>query len=660
MLTMSTVNPVSDERAIRQLPTLPKAKSAGSGGSGSGNSLSPTRDFKQIDIPNLPPLVPRDADELSARRVQARPTKVHTSPNMHAKSRFEDNRPKEFNTEPLPYQPQYFKSSTMLKKVSIPKRHQDTFGGKEVAMTRQKEVIIHTERYQRESPMFGIGKWDVESDKNPPVQPPLPILSYVQTPNLQVTKNTYNFNKIRQQYNLNRESQRERHQAEKDYVESMRGLKRKREVLPHRAPLDLLMGGKRAEFNERESITDELNRLKSIVLPANARDLYHGRGIKLPAQHASVSPRRPMPPDEAMITTSAPATLVRVPVSHQPSKLSRKSNTFISQKPKKKTLAVIPPIKRQATVPEARPEFKPDPQPPVIAKKEETVVMREPSPPSSPSPVAEYNPILGVLDPSRHSSSIAPRTPRVPVHSDDDDLHDHDHNRGPSRTLPRPSLEVQQTDEDKMEVDPPPEDTTGQKTPESGPAAHKSTTPNPLKGVDLTSAVPQDQREELEVVFKNLDTDNDGHLKYNEVTKVLPQGLSNAQQRYIKQVYDITSASTFFGVDEFVTLSCLCQKMATLSGAAQDSYEGLDFATLQTSVLQFVELFQSVDRNEKGKVSIESLEEILVTLLEKNKVDNVELFQEIKQVVDPNDEDSITKIDYIAYIPYFLSLKQKS
>ncbi|XP_013417084.1 uncharacterized protein LOC106178443 isoform X6 [Lingula anatina] len=566
MLTMSTVNPVSDERAIRQLPTLPKAKSAGSGGSGSGNSLSPTRDFKQIDIPNLPPLVPRDADELSARRVQARPTKVHTSPNMHAKSRFEDNRPKEFNTEPLPYQPQYFKSSTMLKKVSIPKRHQDTFGGKEVAMTRQKEVIIHTERYQRESPMFGIGKWDVESDKNPPVQPPLPILSYVQTPNLQVTKNTYNFNKIRQQYNLNRESQRERHQAEKDYVESMRGLKRKREVLPHRAPLDLLMGGKRAEFNERESITDELNRLKSIVLPANARDLYHGRGIKLPAQHASVSPRRPMPPDEAM----------------------------------------------------------------------------------------------RVLDPSRHSSSIAPRTPRVPVHSDDDDLHDHDHNRGPSRTLPRPSLEVQQTDEDKMEVDPPPEDTTGQKTPESGPAAHKSTTPNPLKGVDLTSAVPQDQREELEVVFKNLDTDNDGHLKYNEVTKVLPQGLSNAQQRYIKQVYDITSASTFFGVDEFVTLSCLCQKMATLSGAAQDSYEGLDFATLQTSVLQFVELFQSVDRNEKGKVSIESLEEILVTLLEKNKVDNVELFQEIKQVVDPNDEDSITKIDYIAYIPYFLSLKQKS
>ncbi|XP_013417082.1 uncharacterized protein LOC106178443 isoform X5 [Lingula anatina] len=580
MLTMSTVNPVSDERAIRQLPTLPKAKSAGSGGSGSGNSLSPTRDFKQIDIPNLPPLVPRDADELSARRVQARPTKVHTSPNMHAKSRFEDNRPKEFNTEPLPYQPQYFKSSTMLKKVSIPKRHQDTFGGKEVAMTRQKEVIIHTERYQRESPMFGIGKWDVESDKNPPVQPPLPILSYVQTPNLQVTKNTYNFNKIRQQYNLNRESQRERHQAEKDYVESMRGLKRKREVLPHRAPLDLLMGGKRAEFNERESITDELNRLKSIVLPANARDLYHGRGIKLPAQHASVSPRRPMPPDEAMIDTLL---------------AERRRNLF-----------------------------------------------------------------MGVLDPSRHSSSIAPRTPRVPVHSDDDDLHDHDHNRGPSRTLPRPSLEVQQTDEDKMEVDPPPEDTTGQKTPESGPAAHKSTTPNPLKGVDLTSAVPQDQREELEVVFKNLDTDNDGHLKYNEVTKVLPQGLSNAQQRYIKQVYDITSASTFFGVDEFVTLSCLCQKMATLSGAAQDSYEGLDFATLQTSVLQFVELFQSVDRNEKGKVSIESLEEILVTLLEKNKVDNVELFQEIKQVVDPNDEDSITKIDYIAYIPYFLSLKQKS
>lgn len=48
-----------------------------------------------------------------------------------------------------------------------------------------------------------------------------------------------------------RMSQRERLHAELEYMERLRGIKRRREVLPHRAQLDLLMGGKKVEFNER-------------------------------------------------------------------------------------------------------------------------------------------------------------------------------------------------------------------------------------------------------------------------------------------------------------------------------------------------------------------------------------------------------------------------
>ena len=46
-------------------------------------------------------------------------------------------------------------------------------------------------------------------------------------------------------------SQRERLQAELEYMERLRGIKRRREVLPHRAQLDLLMGGKKVEMAER-------------------------------------------------------------------------------------------------------------------------------------------------------------------------------------------------------------------------------------------------------------------------------------------------------------------------------------------------------------------------------------------------------------------------
>ncbi|XP_076467206.1 uncharacterized protein LOC143298274 [Babylonia areolata] len=40
------------------------------------------------------------------------------------------------------------RSSTMLKKIPIPKRHQDTFGGYEYNFTGQRGVMMHTDRYQ--------------------------------------------------------------------------------------------------------------------------------------------------------------------------------------------------------------------------------------------------------------------------------------------------------------------------------------------------------------------------------------------------------------------------------------------------------------------------------------------------------------------------------
>lgn len=46
-------------------------------------------------------------------------------------------------------------------------------------------------------------------------------------------------------------TQRERLRAELDYMEKLRGIKRRREILPHRAKLDLLMGGTKVEFAER-------------------------------------------------------------------------------------------------------------------------------------------------------------------------------------------------------------------------------------------------------------------------------------------------------------------------------------------------------------------------------------------------------------------------
>lgn len=42
----------------------------------------------------------------------------------------------------------YFRSSTLLKKVTVPKRHLDSFAGYEYTLGAKRGVILHTDRYQ--------------------------------------------------------------------------------------------------------------------------------------------------------------------------------------------------------------------------------------------------------------------------------------------------------------------------------------------------------------------------------------------------------------------------------------------------------------------------------------------------------------------------------
>lgn len=41
-----------------------------------------------------------------------------------------------------------FRSSTLLKKVTVPKRHLDSFAGYEYTLGAKRGVILHTDRYQ--------------------------------------------------------------------------------------------------------------------------------------------------------------------------------------------------------------------------------------------------------------------------------------------------------------------------------------------------------------------------------------------------------------------------------------------------------------------------------------------------------------------------------
>ncbi|XP_055887956.1 uncharacterized protein LOC106078796 isoform X11 [Biomphalaria glabrata] len=157
----------------------------------------------------------------------------------------------EANPDIPSFQSGQFMSSTVLKKIPIAKRHMDNFGGtNDYGLLSRRGVMLHTDRYQ---------------------------LDFMKS--------------------MDSNSQRERLQAGVDYVESVRGNKRKKEMLPHRAEFDLIMGGKQIEFEERFDINREIQKLKAIAMPTHAKDLFHGRGIRLPSNHMSLHPRHPLPND---------------------------------------------------------------------------------------------------------------------------------------------------------------------------------------------------------------------------------------------------------------------------------------------------------------------------------------------------------------------------
>uniref|UniRef100_A0A8W8JFP5 EF-hand domain-containing protein n=2 Tax=Magallana gigas TaxID=29159 RepID=A0A8W8JFP5_MAGGI len=508
------------------------------------------------------------------------------------------------NPEPVPYQPQNFmqtplprigpESSTLLKKVPIPKRHLDSFGGYEYSLGSKRGVILHTDRYQWDAPKSFEGM-----------------------------------------------SQRDRLRAELEYMERLRGIKRRREMLPHRAQLDLLMGGKKVEFSERFDIQREIQKLKSLIMPQNARDLFHGKGFHLPDEHSSLRPRRaPMLDYDSDEDTS-------VPSSHRLGKQAVDPDTGLPRSRLRQNIGQLPRIVNKNIIGMS----------PAYLKRSRTNV------PSKMDPMVNRSTTLPPNDRQLNLSTRNDAVKRVEIPS----AGALPKSRGTEKPEAMVDPDTNPLQIDNLKENLPEEDVAALERIESRLSGRsklidspvKAATPNPLKGSELSHLLPEEKRDELKKTFQKLDTDADGHLMYQQIKSQLPPQMSVQQERFLKQVYDITSSSTFFGVDEFMTMSTLTKKVQDLKSESADSFGNLDFALLHDQIIKYVDLFQSVDRIHSGKISLESLQEVLSAALETDLAADDTNWNKILETVDPDEGAKISKIEFLAHIPYFLSLKLK-
>ncbi|KAK7108767.1 hypothetical protein V1264_016440 [Littorina saxatilis] len=515
------------------------------------------------------------------------------------------------NPDPVPFMPSNFMSSTMLKKIPIPKRHQDTFTGYEYNFTGQRGVMLHTDRYQ--------------------------------------------FEALRSFDGLN---QRDRLLAEMAYLEHLRCIKRRREVVPHRAQLDLFLGGKKIDCEERFDINREIRRLKAMAMPTRAQDLFHGRGILLPPTHMSLLPHPPRGPldesdseDEA-VRISAPASLQRAPGEslallgiQSPSPFERQISLTLGEEPRTRSIIrgkrfnQLPSISKTQTP--ARAGLQRD------DTNQSKSQSSQPNTSRSAAWVEEQNQLL-------------PRPQGREDGADKNELF---------LTKPKQKEVVKVTSgmgtEKRLTPEAPPSTSEGVARPVYGSrqtSPQKSHTPNPLKaGVEL-QGVSAEQAFNLRQTFQRLDTDMDGHLQYHQLKSQLPKEFSQQQEDFVKQVYEITrSSAAFFGVDEFLMMTQLTSRVAALTGPAQEAYGKLNFETLEVAIIHYVDLFQSTDSSQRGRISLESLRDLVSKSQGKEPLDeNSPTWNTIMDSLSLDYSSQVNRIEYLAHIPLFMTLAPPS
>ncbi|KAK3769815.1 hypothetical protein RRG08_046919 [Elysia crispata] len=595
------------------------------------------------------------------------------------------------NPEVVPFQPANFirhhsvlplpviRSSTILKRVPIPKRHQDTFGGYEYNFIGKRGVMLHTDRYQ---------------------------IDFIKS--------------------LDGMTQRERLQAGFDYMEAMRGKRRRREMVPHRAQLDLIMGGKQIEFEERFDITREIQKLKSIAMPKHAKDLFHGRGIHLPQNHLSLHPRHQPPVDDDDFQIPVHSTLQSIPRRSQvPPSSAATSGDFAPVDPsflvnggQSKLLNVnglskhkpLPTIRGKSDTGSSgynyrcgwRGRWRVSSEPVSLDRERHEVnklsarlgllsrinrdvtsltksTAQAPTPSRDRTWQADQKLIAkGLSERTARSKLPASKLPVAETHMRGAETSVKTENEvslshpgesaaaetvaaealsQPDQSVPRETtpLRLPTAGDDVSRVEVTSRDSkTRPRTDEGGSA---SVTPHPLRATSLITSVPLEEQDALRQTFQRLDTDADGHLKYNQLKTQLPKKFTREQERFTEEVYNLTNSITFFGVDEFMVMNRLSQCVENLTGRAAEAFETLDFTVLSQHLLKYIGLFDAMDKGNTGKISLDSLQQILSDTVSPMLITDSALWDEALDSISADYSSEVSKVVFIAHIPLFLSLE---
>ncbi|XP_071810006.1 uncharacterized protein [Asterias amurensis] len=524
----------------------------------------------------------------------------------------------------IPYQCQSFRSTTKVKEVPITKRNRDMFSAaarsKPGPIAKSKSVSFYTKPFL----------WQAQQSTE-----------QVESTNLPT-----------------------RFLEEEENLRKVRGQKRKHGVPSHRQWFnDLHVGGKSTNIVEKHDYRDEADKIRQIALPPNAQELYMGRGINLPEDHSTNRRMKEWQNKikaECELPNSAPATttvvkttmqstisrytqpLPKVTRSHSMSHNTsdRHSSIASEQSSVRKTERRKSQVERQKRNSEiSRRSSQVEMVHQREQKKAETKVVESEPLKSEAVTLSEDNEMeMEMKDDAIDNST--------PVEVAMEETKDEGEIATTTNVRPNSEMEIEIVDDDPRRL-----------------GLHQSssfckiTTPNPLTSIDITLHISAHQKEELATKFTKLDSNRDGHITFQELTSVLPDSLTKSQRKFIKEVYEAVSSSTFFGLEEFVGVTCLGEMMTKLPEPIKDSYDDVDFASIQHTIMKYVMMFSTVDRQQTGAISVDSLLEVLSMATDRDLKSDQSQTEQILATIAKNASSTIDKVEYLAYLPFFLQCR---
>jgi Ca2+-binding EF-hand superfamily protein len=168
-------------------------------------------------------------------------------------------------------------------------------------------------------------------------------------------------------------------------------------------------------------------------------------------------------------------------------------------------------------------------------------------------------------------------------------------------------------------------------------------------------------------LFVQVDVDNTNMLNKDELTQALVSmnaNLSLAEVDYTMKVLELMGETgTAFknedtgeielSFEQFATIAALSEKVSALDGATRKATNDMDFEALEQKMLKAKDIFFLYDTKNAGEIPLEDVQMIL-----KAGRIAVEHEQEVMEQLAGRGMDSLSFLDFLAYVPLFMDIHE--